>query len=246
MTRVDTPREAADTEARQSHVSLYAFAYRRLSQGGARAGAQLQMGRADLLPRRLLPAALASLGPRAGASRRQAVLLDLPNRRFYFFNIEFWPQDIYYLTGALILAAVGLFLVTSLAGRVWCGYACPQTVWTDLFMWVERRVEGDRNAAHAARPGAGQLRQVWRKVVKHAVWLGIAFWTGGAWIMYFVDAPTPDCAILARRGRRPEPIFSSACSLSRPICWPAGRASRSAPICARGRASRPRCSTSRA
>ena len=120
----------------------------------------------------------------------QAVLLDLPNRRFYFFNIEFWPQDIYYLTGALILAAVGLFLVTSLAGRVWCGYTCPQTVWTDLFMWVERLVEGDRNQRMRRDQGPANFDKLWRKAVKHAVWLGIAFWTGGAWIMYFVDAPS--------------------------------------------------------
>jgi cytochrome c oxidase accessory protein FixG len=120
----------------------------------------------------------------------QAVLLDLPNRRFYFFNVEFWPQDIYYLTGALILAAVGLFLVTSLAGRVWCGYACPQTVWTDLFMWVERLVEGDRNARMRRDQGPATAGKIGRKLVKHAIWLGIAFWTGGAWIMYFTDAPT--------------------------------------------------------
>ena len=75
----------------------------------------------------------------------QAVLLDLSHERFYFFNLEFWPQDIYYLTGLLIMGAVGLFLVTSLFGRVWCGFTCPQTVWTDLFMWVERLIEGDRN-----------------------------------------------------------------------------------------------------
>ena len=75
----------------------------------------------------------------------QAVLLDIDHERFNFFSLELWPQDIYFLTGALILAAVGLFLVTSLFGRIWCGYACPQTVWTDLFMWVERVIEGDRN-----------------------------------------------------------------------------------------------------
>jgi len=120
----------------------------------------------------------------------QAVLLDLPNRRFYFFNLEFWPQDIYYLTGALILGAVGLFLVTSLAGRVWCGYACPQTVWTDLFMWVERLIEGDRNARMRRDAGVATADKIRRKVIKHAAWLGIAFWTGGAWIMYFADAPT--------------------------------------------------------
>ena len=120
----------------------------------------------------------------------QAVLLDLQNERFHFFNVKFWPQDIYYLTGALILAAVSLFLVTSLAGRVWCGYACPQTVWTDLFMWVERRIEGDRNERMRRDRGPATFDKVWRKVVKHGLWLGVAFWTGGAWIMYYVDAPT--------------------------------------------------------
>ena len=120
----------------------------------------------------------------------QAVLLDLTNRRGYFFFIEIWPQEVFYLTGILILAAVGLFLVTSLAGRVWCGYACPQTVWTDLFMWVERRIEGDRNARIKLDKGAWTAGKWARKVAKHAAWLAIAFATGGAWIMYFVDAPT--------------------------------------------------------
>ncbi|MEJ2121359.1 MAG: 4Fe-4S binding protein [Alphaproteobacteria bacterium] len=75
----------------------------------------------------------------------QAVLVDLDGRRFYFFWIEIWPQEIYYAVGLLVLAALGIFLATSLVGRVWCGYACPQTVWTDLYMWVERLIEGDRN-----------------------------------------------------------------------------------------------------
>ena len=120
----------------------------------------------------------------------QAVLLDIGNERFHFFNIEFWPQDIYYLTGALILAAVALFLVTSLVGRAWCAYACPQTVWTDLFMWVERLVEGDRNARMKRDAGPLDAAKAWRKLVKHGLWLVVAFWTGGAWIMYFADAPT--------------------------------------------------------
>ncbi len=120
----------------------------------------------------------------------QAVLLDIGNERFHFFDIEFWPQDIYYLTGALILGAVALFLVTSLAGRVWCGYACPQTVWTDLFMWVERWIEGDRNERMKRDAGPTTFDKAWRKALKHAVWLGVAFWTGGAWIMYYADAPT--------------------------------------------------------
>jgi cytochrome c oxidase accessory protein FixG len=120
----------------------------------------------------------------------QAVLLSLWHERFYFFNLEFWPQDIYYLTGLLIMGAVGLFLVTSLVGRVWCGYTCPQTVWTDLFMWVERLIEGDRNERMKRDAQPVSFDTVWRKASKHLVWLGIAFWTGGAWIMYFVDAPT--------------------------------------------------------
>jgi cytochrome c oxidase accessory protein FixG len=120
----------------------------------------------------------------------QAVLLDIGNERFHFFNVEFWPQDIYYLTGALILAAVALFLVTSLAGRIWCGYACPQTVWTDLFMWFERRIEGDRNERMKRDQGPLTFDKAWRKLAKHATWLAVAFWTGGAWIMYYADAPT--------------------------------------------------------
>ena len=88
------------------------------------------------------------------------------------------------------MGAVGLFLVTSLVGRVWCGFTCPQTVWTDLFMWVERLIEGDRNERMKRDAAPVSLDTVWRKTLKHAVWLGIAFWTGGAWIMYYVDAPT--------------------------------------------------------
>jgi cytochrome c oxidase accessory protein FixG len=120
----------------------------------------------------------------------QAVLLDLAHRRFYFFGLEFWPQDITFLAGLLILSAVGLFLVTSVAGRLWCGYACPQTVWTDLFMWVERRIEGDRNERMKRDSRPVTFGTAWRKVAKHGIWMAIAFWTGGAWIMYFVDAPT--------------------------------------------------------
>ncbi len=120
----------------------------------------------------------------------QAVLLDIGHERFYFFNIEFWPQDIYYLTGALILGAVSLFLVTSLVGRAWCAYACPQTVWTDLFMLIERLIQGDRNARMKRDQGKTDFAKIWRKTATHAAWLGIAFWTGGAWIMYYADAPT--------------------------------------------------------
>ncbi len=120
----------------------------------------------------------------------QAVLVDMPGRRLYFFWIEIWPQEVYYLTGLLILAAIGLFLVTSLFGRVWCGYTCPQTVWTDLFMWVERLIEGDRNARMKLDSQPWSARKLGLKVAKHAAWLAIAAVTGGAWVMYFNDAPT--------------------------------------------------------
>ncbi|HEX2943621.1 MAG TPA: cytochrome c oxidase accessory protein CcoG, partial [Rhodopila sp.] len=120
----------------------------------------------------------------------QAVLMDVWNERFYFFGLELWPQDIWLLAGLLIMGAVALFLVTSLVGRVWCGYACPQTVWTDLFMWVERWVEGDRNERMQRDAAPLSADTIWKKTLKHTMWLGIAFWTGGAWIMYFANAPT--------------------------------------------------------
>ena len=120
----------------------------------------------------------------------QAVLLDIWHERFYFFDLELWPQDIYYLTGLMIMAAVSLFLVTSLFGRVWCGFTCPQTVWTDLFMFLERHIEGDRAERMKRDAGPHDFAYAWRKLVKHTAWIGIAFWTGGAWIMYYVDAPT--------------------------------------------------------
>jgi cytochrome c oxidase accessory protein FixG len=121
----------------------------------------------------------------------QAVLIDLPGRRFYFFFIEIWPQEVYYVTGLLIVAAFVLFLMNALAGRVWCGYLCPQTVWTDLYFAVERLVEGaDRRKRQLLDDGPWTLRKVGRKVTKHALWILIAWWTGGAWVLYFADAPT--------------------------------------------------------
>ena len=120
----------------------------------------------------------------------QALLLDMPNRRGYFFWIEIWPQEVYYLAGLLILGAIGLFLATSLLGRVWCGFTCPQTVWTDLFLQVERWIEGDRNARIKLDKEPISFRKVGLKLAKHAAWLLIAAATGGAWVMYFNDAPT--------------------------------------------------------
>ena len=120
----------------------------------------------------------------------QAVLVDIAHRRFYMFAIEIWPQEFYYVAGLLIMAGIGLFLVTSVVGRAWCGYACPQTVWTDLYQHVERWIDGDRNAQLRLAKAPWTLAKLGRRAAKYSVWLWIAFMTGGAWIFYFADAPT--------------------------------------------------------
>ena len=120
----------------------------------------------------------------------QAVLVDLANRRFYMFDIEIWPHEFYFVAGLLIMAGIGLFLVTSAVGRAWCGYACPQTVWTDVFQHVDRFFDGDRNARMKLDAAPWTAAKIARRLAKWAVYLAIAFWTGGAWIMYFADAPT--------------------------------------------------------
>lgn len=120
----------------------------------------------------------------------QAVLIDIPERRFFFFFLEIWPQEFYFVAGLLILAALILFLATSVAGRVWCGYTCPQTVWTDLMLVVERWVEGDRAARLRLDKAPMDASKLRKRVTKHALWLLIAMLTGGAWVFYFGDAPT--------------------------------------------------------
>ncbi len=120
----------------------------------------------------------------------QAILIDLEHARAYWFWIEIWPQEVYYLTGILILAAIGLFFVTSLFGRVWCGYFCPQTVWTDLFIWVERILQGDRNARKKLREGPWTWEKIKKVSATHLVWLIIAWCTAGSFVLYFNDAPT--------------------------------------------------------
>lgn len=119
----------------------------------------------------------------------QAILIDLPSRRAYWFFIEIWPQEVYYLTAILIFAAIGLFFVTSLLGRVWCGYFCPQTVWTDLFIAVERLIQGDRNAQMRLNKSRLTFEKIWKKSLTHICWLGIGLLTGGAFVFYFNDAP---------------------------------------------------------
>ncbi len=120
----------------------------------------------------------------------QAVLIDLANRRFYFFMIEIWPHEFYFVAGLLIMAGLGLFLFTSALGRVWCGYACPQTVWTDLFIAVERWIEGDRNARVRLWQAKWDFKKVRLRAMKYASWIVIGLATGGAWVFYFADAPT--------------------------------------------------------
>ncbi len=120
----------------------------------------------------------------------QAVLIDFPANRFYFFFIELWPQEVYYITGILIVACLMLFFFTSLFGRVWCGYTCPQTVWTDLFIAVERWIEGDRNARIKLHRAKWSFEKVGKYTLKHLLWLLIGMATGGAWVFYFADAPT--------------------------------------------------------
>ena len=120
----------------------------------------------------------------------QAVLIDLAHRRFYFGPIEIWPHEFYYVAGLLIMAGVGLFLLTSVVGRAWCGYACPQTVWTDLFQHIERFTDGDRNAQIRLAKAPWTVAKLARRGLKYGIFLMVSLATGGAWIFYFADAPT--------------------------------------------------------
>ena len=119
----------------------------------------------------------------------QAVLLDFANGRLYFFFVEIWPQDLYLVTGLLVLASTILILTNALAGRLWCGFACPQTVWTDLFLLVERLIEGDRRQRMKNLSAPLDAGRVLKIVAKHSAWIAISFATGGTLIFYFTDAP---------------------------------------------------------
>jgi len=116
---------------------------------------------------------------------RPAVLFDLPARKFHILFMTFWPQDFPLLAWLLIIAAFGLFTVTVFAGRVWCGYTCPQTVWTSIFMWIEQRVEGSRNQRIKLDQAPWTSTKAFRKFLKHGMWLGFAFYTGLTFIGYF-------------------------------------------------------------
>ena len=116
---------------------------------------------------------------------RQAVLFDIVQRRFYIFKLVLYPQDFIYLTALLVISAMSLFLFTAVAGRLWCGYTCPQTVYTEMFMWLERRIEGDRMARMRRDAAGWSWDKVARKGGKHAAWLALAFWTGFSFVGYF-------------------------------------------------------------
>jgi cytochrome c oxidase accessory protein FixG len=116
---------------------------------------------------------------------RQAVLFDIAHRKFYLFGLVFWPQDIIYLAVLLIICALALFLFTAVAGRLWCGYACPQTVYTEIFMWIERVIEGDRNARMRLDKEGFSSKKLVLKTAKHAIWLALALWTGITFVGYF-------------------------------------------------------------
>jgi len=117
--------------------------------------------------------------------QRQAVLFDLGARRFYIFNLVLYPQDFIYLTGLLVISALSLFLFTAVAGRLWCGYACPQTVYTEIFLWIEKKFEGDRSARMRRDAGSMSADMLLRKGGKHLAWLVVAFWTGFTFVGYF-------------------------------------------------------------
>ena len=117
--------------------------------------------------------------------QRQAVLFDLGSRRFYIFGLVLYPQDFIYLTGLLVIAALSLFLFTAVAGRLWCGYACPQTVYTEIFMYIERKIEGDRSARIRLDGTPMSMEKLVKKWLKHLVWILVAMWTGFSFVGYF-------------------------------------------------------------
>ena len=118
-------------------------------------------------------------------NNRQAVLFDLETRRFYLFNLVLYPQDLVYLTALLVISAYGLFLFTTVAGRLWCGYACPQTVYTEMFMWIENKIEGSRAKRMKMDKSAATADKIARKTAKHTAWLAVALWTGYTFVGYF-------------------------------------------------------------
>ena len=118
-------------------------------------------------------------------NQRQAVLFDLEARRFYLFGLVLYPQDFIYLTGLLVISALALFLFTAVAGRLWCGFACPQTVYTEIFLWIEKKIEGDRSARMRLDGAAMSIEKLGKKWLKHLVWVLFSLWTGFTFVGYF-------------------------------------------------------------
>jgi len=121
---------------------------------------------------------------------RQALLFDLVERKFYIFGLVFWPQDVFYMAILLIISAYGLFLFTAIGGRLFCGYACPQTVYTEIFMWIERKIEGERNTRIKLDQQPMNGRKFVIKLAKHAAWIAVALWTGFTFAGYFTPIKT--------------------------------------------------------
>ncbi len=135
----------------------------------------------------------------------QTVLFDLPARKFYIFDLVFWPQDLVMLAWLLIIAAFGLFLFTSLFGRVWCGYSCPQTVWTSIFMWIEQKAEGSRNQRIKLDQSPWSVEKFFRKYLKHSMWITVAFMTGFTFVGYFT--PITELTFDFFQGSAPAPAY---------------------------------------
>ena len=129
--------------------------------------------------------------------QRQAVLFDLGARRFYIFGLVLYPQDFIYLTALLVISALSLFLFTAVAGRLWCGFACPQTVYSEVFMWVERQFEGDRSARQRLDAAPISFNKLWRKSGKQAAWLTLSLWTGFSFVGYFTPIRELTASILS-------------------------------------------------
>ncbi|EXU80475.1 cytochrome C oxidase [Comamonas aquatica DA1877] len=132
--------------------------------------------------------------------QRQMVLFDLGARRFYLFGYVLYPQDFIYLTGLLIISALALFLFTAVAGRLWCGFTCPQTVYTEIFMWIEHKVEGDRSARIRLDQAGWTWEKVWKKSLKQLLWVAFALWTGFTFVGYFVPIRELGSELLALQG----------------------------------------------
>jgi cytochrome c oxidase accessory protein FixG len=132
--------------------------------------------------------------------QRQMVLFDLGARRFYIFGLVLYPQDFIYLTGLLVISALSLFLFTAVAGRLWCGFACPQTVYTEIFMWIEHKIEGDRSARLRLDGGAWTFEKIRKKFFKQTVWIAVALWTGFTFVGYFVPIRELGAELIALQG----------------------------------------------